>query len=98
MMIVMMKISGSLVDSPVEQASSTLVSCSSLSTLGAHPLSFSPLPSSRISPSSPHQSPVLAFLHIPFPLLPSLSAPIVSLNSLVLQLRQVHERLREERT
>jgi len=39
---------------PPQQASSTPVFRSSPSTLGAHPLSFSPLSSPLFSPSSPH--------------------------------------------
>jgi len=45
---------------PPQQASSTPVARSSPSTLGAHPLSFSSLPSPQFSPSSPHPSPFLA--------------------------------------
>jgi len=77
--------------SPPQQASSTPVSRSSPSTLGAHPLTFSPLPSPQFSPSSPHPSPVLACLPIPLPPVPSLSALLVSLHSLLLRLpsRQV---------
>jgi len=52
---------------PPQLDSSTPVSHSSHSTLGAHPLSFSPLPSTQFSPSFPHPSPVLASLPIPFP-------------------------------
>jgi len=74
---------------PPQQASSTPVSRLSHSTLGAHLLSFSPLPSSQFSPSSPHPSPVLASLPIPPPPLPSLSALLASLHSLLLQLCQV---------
>jgi len=74
---------------PPLQASSTPVSRSSPSTLGAHPLSFSPLPSPKFSPSSPHPSPVLASLPIPSPPLPSLPAHLASLHSLLLHLRQV---------
>ena len=50
---------------PPQQVSSTPVARSSPSTLGAHPLSFSSLPSPQFSPSSPHPSPVLASLPIP---------------------------------
>ena len=50
---------------PPQQASSTHVSRLSPSTLGAHPLAFSPLPSPQFSPSSPHLSPVLMPLPIP---------------------------------
>ena len=52
---------------PPQQSSSTPVSCSSHSTLEAHPLSFSPLPSPQFSSSCPHPSPVLASLPIPPP-------------------------------
>jgi len=52
---------------PPQQASSTPVSRSSHLTLGVHPLSFSPLPSSQFSPSSLHLSPVLASRPIPPP-------------------------------
>ena len=74
---------------PPQQASSTPVSRSSPSTLGAHPLSFSSLPSPQFSPSSPHPSPVLASLRIPSPPLPSLPTLLASLHSLLLHLRQV---------
>ena len=74
---------------PPQQASSTPVSRSSPSTLGAHPLSFSPLPSPQVSPSSPHQPPVFASLPVPAPLLPSLPALLASSHSLLLHLRQV---------
>jgi len=50
---------------------------------------FSPLPSPQLSPSSPHQSPVLACLPVPSPLLPTLPALLASLHSLLLRLRQV---------
>ena len=53
------------------------------------PLSFSLLPSPQLSPSSPHPSPVLASLPIPFPHIPSLPALLASLHSLLLHLRQV---------
>ena len=59
------------------------------STLGAHPLPFSPLPSPHLSPSPPHQSPILASLPFPSPLLPSLPALLASLHSLLLHNRQV---------
>ena len=55
-----------------EKASSTTVPCSSPSTLGAHPLPFSPLPSPHLSPSSPHQAScprVSSFSSSPPPLL-----------------------------
>jgi len=76
---------------PPQQASSTPVSRSSHLTLGAYPLSFSPLPSIQFSPSSPHPSPVLASLPIPPPgsPLPSLPALLASLHFLLLYLRQV---------
>ena len=74
---------------PPQKASSTPVSRSSPSTLGADPLSFSPLPSPQLSKSSPHQPPVLASLPFPSPLLSSLPALLVSLHSLLLHLRQV---------
>jgi len=74
---------------PPQQASFTPISRSSPSTLGAHPLSFSSLPSPQFSPSSPHPSPVLASLPIPPPPLPSLPTLLASLNSLLLHLRQV---------
>ena len=75
---------------PPQQDSSTPIVRSSLSTLGAHPLSFSSLPWSQFSPSSPHPSPVLASLPIPSPSpLPSLPTILVSLHSLLLHLRQV---------
>ena len=75
---------------PSQQASSTPVVRSSPSTLGAHPLSFSFLPSPQFSPSSPHQSPVLASLPIPSPPpLPSLPTLLASLHSLLLHFRQV---------
>ena len=74
---------------PPQQASSTPVARSSPSTLGAHPLSFSSLPSPQFSPSSPHPSPVLASLPIPSPPLPSLPTLLASLHSLLLHLRQV---------
>jgi len=74
---------------PSQQASSTPVSRSSHSILGTHPLSFSPLSSPQLSPSSPHPSPVLASLPTPSPLLPSLPALLASLHSLLLHLRQV---------
>jgi len=64
---------------PPQQASSSPVSRSSPSTLGAHPLSFSPLPTFQLSPSSPHQPRVLASLPFPSPLLPSLPALLPSL-------------------
>ena len=51
---------------PPQQASSTPVARSSPSTLGAHPLSFSSLPSPQFSPSSPHTCPVLASLPTKF--------------------------------
>jgi len=57
---------------PPQQASSTPISRSSPSTLGAHALSFSSLHSPQFFPSSPHPSPVLASLPIPSPPLPSL--------------------------
>jgi len=72
-----------------QKASSTPVPRSSPSTLGAHPLPFSPLPSPRLSPSPPHQPPVLASLPFPPPLLPSLPALLASLHSLLLHNRQV---------
>ena len=74
---------------PPQQASSTPISRSSHSTLGVHPLSFPPLPSPQLSPSSPHQPPVLVSLPIPSPLLPSLPALLASPHSLLLHLRQV---------
>jgi len=75
---------------PPQQASSTPVARSSPSTLGAHPLSFSSLPSPQFPPSSPHPSPVLASLPIPPPPLPSLPTLLASLShSLLLHLRQV---------
>ena len=57
--------------------------------LGRMPFSF--LSSPKFSPSSPHPSPVLACLPIPLPPVPSLSALLVSLHSLLLRLpsRQV---------
>ena len=42
-----------------EKASSTHVPRSSPSTLGAHPLPFSSLPSPHLSPSPPHQPPMM---------------------------------------
>jgi len=72
-----------------QKASSTPVPRSSLSTLGAHPFPFSPLPSPNFSPSSPHQPPVPASLPFPPPLLPSLPALLASLHSLLLHNRQV---------
>ena len=75
---------------PPQQASSTPVARSSPSTLGAHPLSFSSLPSLQFSPSFLHPSPVLTSLPIPCPLpLPSLPTLLASLHSLLLHLRQV---------
>jgi len=74
---------------PPQQASSTPVARSSPSTLGVHPLSFSPLPSPQFSPSSPHPSPVLASFPIPPPPLPSLPTLLASLDSLLLHLCQV---------
>jgi len=74
---------------PPQQASSTPVSRSSPSILGAHPLFFSPLPSPQSSLSSPHPSPVLASLPIPSESFPSLPALLASLHSLLLHLRQV---------
>jgi len=74
---------------PPQQVSSTPVARSSPSTLGGHPLSFSSLPSSQFSPSSPHPSPVLASLPIPSPPLSSLPTLLASLHSLLLHLRQV---------
>jgi len=74
---------------PPQQTSSTPVARSSPSTLGAHPLSFSSLPSPQFSPSSPHPSPVLASLPIPSTPLPSLPTLLASLHSLLLHLRQV---------
>jgi len=58
------------------------------STLGAHPLPVSPLPSPQFPLSSPHQHPVLASLPFPSPLLLSLPALLASLHSLPLHLRQ----------
>ena len=72
-----------------QQASSTPVTRSSPSTLGAHPLSFSSLTSPQFSKSSPHPSPVLASLPIPSPPLPSLLTLLASLQSLLFHLRQV---------
>jgi len=40
---------------PSQEASSTPIFCSTPSTLGAHPLAFSPLTSPPLPPSSPHQ-------------------------------------------
>ena len=75
---------------PPQQAFSTPVVHSSPSTLGAHPLPFSALPSPQFSPSSLHPSPVLASLPIPSPPpLPSLPTLLASLHSLLLHLRQV---------
>jgi len=74
---------------PPQQASSTPVARSSPSTLGAHSLSFSSLPSPQFSPSSPHPSPVFASLFTPSPPLPSLPTLLASLHSLLLHLRQV---------
>ena len=59
------------------------------STLGTHPPPFSPLPSPHLSPSPPHQPPVLASLPFPPTLLPSLPALLASLHSLLLHNRQV---------
>jgi len=73
------------------EASSTPVSRSSHSTLGAHPLSCFPLSSPQFSPSSPHPSPVIASLPISFLPLPSLPALIASVHSLLPHLRQVTE-------
>jgi len=69
---------------PPQKASSTPVSRSTPSTLsGAHPLSFSPLPSPPLPPSSPHQPPVLASIPFPSsPLCPQFSA-MSSFNLLV---------------
>ena len=72
-----------------QKASSTPFPRSSPSTFGAHPLPFSPLPSSHLSPSTPHQPPVLASLPFPPPLLPPLPALLASLHSLLLHNRQV---------
>jgi len=58
-----------------QKASSTPVPRSSPSTLGTHPLPFSPLPSPHLSPSPPHQPPVLASFPFPPPLLPSQGLP-----------------------
>ena len=74
---------------PPQQPSSSPVSRSSHSTLGAHPLSFSPLPSPQFSPSSPHLSSVLASFPIPAPLPPSMPALLASLHSLLVHLHQV---------
>jgi len=56
--------------------------------LGRIPFPFLP-PSPHLSPSPPHQSPVLASLPFPPPLLPSLPALLASLHSLLLHNRQV---------
>jgi len=72
-----------------QKACSTPVPRSSPSTLGAHSLPFSPLPSPHLSPSSSHQLPVLTSLPFPPPLLPSLPALLASLHSLLLHNRQV---------
>jgi len=74
---------------PPQQTCSTPVSRLSHSTLRAHSLSFSPLPSPQFSSSPPDPSPVLASLPIPPPPLPSLPALLASLHSLLLHLRQV---------
>jgi len=74
---------------PPQRASSTPVFRSSPSTLGAHPLSFSPFPSPQFSPSSPHLSPALVSFPIPPPPLSSLPALLASLHSLPLHLLQV---------
>ena len=72
-----------------QKASSTPVPRSSPSNLGTYPIPFSPLPSPHLSPSPPHQPPVLASLPIPPPLLPSLPALLASRHSLLLHNRQV---------
>ena len=61
------------------------------STLGAHPLSFSPLPSPSppLPPLSPQQSPILASPPLRSSLLPSQPSLLASLHSLLLHLRQV---------
>jgi len=74
---------------PPQMASSTPFPRSSPSTLGAHPLPFSPLPSPHLSSSTPHQPPVLVSVPFPPPLLPSLTALLASLHSLLLHNHQV---------
>jgi len=74
---------------PPQKASSTPISCATSSTLGTHPLSFSPLPSPPLPPPTPQQPPVLASLPIDSPLLPSLPSLLASPHSLLLYLRQV---------
>ena len=59
------------------------------STLWAHSLSFSLLPSPPLPTPSPQQPPALASVPIPSPLLPSLPSLFASLHSLLLHLRQV---------
>jgi len=73
---------------PPQPASVTPVSCASLSTLWAHPLFFSLLPSSPLPTTSPQQHPALAFLPISSPLPPFLPSLLASLHSL-LHLHQV---------
>jgi len=76
---------------PSQTASSAPVSRATPSTFGAHPLSFSalPSPSHPLSPPSPQQPPVLTSPSRRSPLLPSLPSLLASLHSLLLHLRQV---------
>ena len=69
---------------PPQQASITPVCRSSHSTLGAHHLCWSLLPSPEFCPSSLHPSPVFASLPFPPPSLLSLPALLALLHSLQL--------------
>jgi len=74
---------------PPQPASVTPVSLASPSTLWAHLLSFSPLPSPPLPTPSSQQPPALASLPIPSPLPSSLPSLLASLHSLFLHLHQV---------
>ena len=63
-----------------QKASSTPVPRTSPSTLGLDPLPFCPLPSPHLSPSPPHQPPVLASLPFPPPL-PARASRVTLLSS-----------------
>ena len=75
----------------LKTASSTPVSRATPSTLGAHALSFFPLPSPSppLKIPSPQQPSVLASPPLRSPLLPSLPSLLASLHSLLLHLCQV---------
>jgi len=74
---------------PPQKVSSTPASRSTPSSIGMHPLPFSPLPSPHFPPSSPHQPPALASIPCPSPTLPCLPALLVLLHSLFLHPHQV---------